>query len=86
MLEMFDVLVVFEGGPIMRKTFAFLQDNYKRLSHPQKAAFAHALIEKYLSNIDQANQGRITERYSPLKILEKLQQFELMVANLFDLL
>jgi hypothetical protein len=44
MLEIFDVLIVFEAGPIMRKAFAFLQDNYKRLSNPQKVAFSNALI------------------------------------------
>lgn len=84
MLEMFDILVVFEAGPIMRKTFAFLQDNYKRLSHPQKVAFSNTLIDKYLSSIDNINNLRITEKYSPVKILEKLQHFDLLVANLFS--
>ena len=51
MLEMFDTFVVFEEGPIMRKTFAFLQDNYKRLSNPQKVSFSNALVNKYLSTI-----------------------------------
>lgn len=84
MLEMFDVLVVFEAGPIMARTFAFLQDNYKRLSSPQKVVFSDALIDKYLSSIDNISNLRITERYSPLKILEKLQNFELLMANLFQ--
>jgi len=48
MLELFEVLVVFESGPIMRRTFAFLEDNYKRLSHPKRVAFVDALLAKYL--------------------------------------
>lgn len=60
MLELFDILVVFEIGPIMRKTFAFLQDNYKRLAHPQKVSFAHAVVDKYLSNIDDLPNLRVT--------------------------
>jgi hypothetical protein len=69
LLEMVDVFVVFEAGPIMRKTFAFIQDNEKRLSNPQKVSFSNSLINKYLSNIDQLPNIRITDRYSPLKIL-----------------
>lgn len=69
MLEIFDVFVVFEVGPIMRKTFAFLQDNYKRLSLPQRVAFFNALIDKYLANLDNLSTLRITEKYSPLKML-----------------
>lgn len=84
MLEMFDVLIVFEAGPIMRKTFAFLQDNYKRLSHPQKVAFSNSLIDKYLATIDSISSLKITERYSPLKILEKLQNFDLLLGNIFS--
>lgn len=80
---MFEIFVVYESGPIMKKTFAFIQDNYKRLSHPQRAAFTHALITKYLSNIDNLASMRVTEKYSPLKIVEKLQHFELLIANLF---
>ena len=84
MLEMFDVLIVFEAGPIMRKTFAFLQDNFKRLSHPQKVAFSNSLIDKYLATIDSISSLKITERYSPLKILEKLQNFDLLLGNIFS--
>jgi hypothetical protein len=69
MLELFDTLVVFEAGPIMRRTFAFLQDNYKRLSHPQRAAFIDALVSRYLQNIDSLSTLKITERYSPLKVI-----------------
>lgn len=68
----------------MRKTFAFLQDNYKRLNNPEKVAFYNALIDKYLSNLENIANLRITERYSPLKILEKLQNFDLLLANLFQ--
>ena len=70
----------------MRKTFAFLQDNYKRLSHPQKVIFSDALITKYLSSIENLPNARMIEKYSPLKIIEKLQQFEINMANIFLLL
>ena len=84
MLEMFDIFVVFETGPIMKRAFAFLQDNYKRLSHPQKVHFSNALIKKYLSTINNLPNARITERYSPSKVIDKLQQFDLLLANIFS--
>ena len=36
--------------------------------------------------IDTISSIRITERYSPLKILEKLQHFYLLLGNLFNML
>lgn len=70
----------------MRRSFAFLQDNYKRLSNPQKVSFSNAIIEKYLSSIENLPNTKVVDRYSPLKIIEKLQQFDLMIANLFSLI
>jgi hypothetical protein len=36
--------------------------------------------------IDTISSIRITERYSPLKILEKLQHFDLLLGNLFNMI
>lgn len=83
MLQLFDALVVFEAGPIMRRTFAFLQDNYRRLPLPQRAVFIDALVSKYLDSLEALPSLRLTDKYSPLKVLEKIQQFELPIANLF---
>jgi hypothetical protein len=59
----------------MRRTFTFLQDNYKRLSLPQRAVFIDSLVTKYLESLDTLPSLRLTDKYSPLKVLEKLQQF-----------
>jgi hypothetical protein len=36
----------------MKKTYAFLQETYKRLSNLEKTIFINAIIDRYLSNID----------------------------------
>jgi hypothetical protein len=51
LLQLFDTMVVYESGPIMKKTFSFLQENYKKLTNLQKAVFIESIILKYLSNI-----------------------------------
>ena len=73
---------MFEIGPIAKRAFAFLQETYKRFTNLEKATFCDALIDGYLANIDQLPNIKISDRYSPLKIIEKLQQFELPVGNL----
>lgn len=81
-LQIFETFVVFEIGPIAKKAFAFLQDTFKRFTNLEKATFSDGLIDRYLTNIEQLPTLKISERYSPLKIIEKLQQFELPVGNL----
>ena len=84
MLGLFDVFVVYEDGPIMKAACAYLQENYGRLSNIQKAAFVEGVVKKYLEKVDSLPQLKISERYSPLKVLEKLEKFELPMANLFE--
>jgi hypothetical protein len=81
-LQIFETFVAFEIGPIAKRAFAFLQETYKRFTNLEKATFGDALIDRYLANIDQLPNTKISDRYSPLKIIEKLQQFELPVGNL----
>lgn len=84
LLSLFDTFVVQEAGPVNRKTFAFLQDTYRRLTNLQKNEFSGAIIDKYLLPLDQLQQMKVSERYSPLRVIEKIQQFELSVAYLFQ--
>lgn len=81
-LQLFDTFVVFEIGPIAKKAFAFLQETYKRFTNLEKATFSDSIIDKYLLNIEQLPNMKISDRYSPLTIIDKLQQFELPVGNL----
>ena len=74
--------MVFEIGPIAKKAFAFLQETYKRFTNLEKATFADSIIDKYLLSMEQLPSMKISDRYSPLTIIEKLQQFELPIANL----
>jgi hypothetical protein len=69
MLSLFDTFVVYEAGPISKKTFAFLQETYKRLTNLQKVTFIDALINKYLLTIEQLPNLKLSEKYSPLKVL-----------------
>lgn len=81
-LRIFETFVVFEIGPIAKKAFAFLQETYKRFTNLEKATFCDALVDRYLATIEQLPSMKISDRYSPLKIIEKLQQFELPVGSL----
>lgn len=36
LLEMFDIFVVYEIGPIMKKVMTFINENYKRLVYEEK--------------------------------------------------
>lgn len=50
---MFDVFVVYEIGPIMKKVMAFIAEVYKRLETEEKVEFVSRVIKKYLSNFAQ---------------------------------
>lgn len=81
-LHIFDTFVVWEAGPIAKRAFAFLQDTYRRFTNLERATFADAIIDRYLATVEQLPSLKISDRYSPLKVIEKLQQFELPVGNL----
>lgn len=85
-LKLFNTFVVYEIGPIAKKTFSFLQETYKRFTNLEKSTFTSALVSRYLSAIDDLPNMKISERYSPLKIIEKIQQFELPVSELITTL
>ena len=50
LLEMYDIFVVYEIGPIMKKVMNFINENYKRLVYEEKIQFIAAILEKYLSS------------------------------------
>lgn len=74
-LHIFDTFVVWEAGPIAKKAFSFLQETYRRFTNLEKATFGDAIIDRYLGSLDQLSSLKISDRYSPLKVIEKLQLF-----------
>lgn len=81
-LHIFDTFVVWEAGPIAKKAFSFLQETYRRFTNLEKATFGDAIIDRYLGSLDQLSSLKISDRYSPLKVIEKLQLFQLPVGTL----
>jgi hypothetical protein len=68
----------------MKKVMSFISEVYKRLSNEEKVQFVASILSKYLSSFTTYKDLKENEKYSLIKIIEKLQEIELPIGLLME--